>query len=135
MQPFLASLCIATPEAVLAAAALVLLMLGVFRGDRSLTLVTGLAVAAFALAGLSLIDDPLVPQRAFGGLYVADAFSAFEETGVFDLATANRFLDSILVRGGSRDPLDAFVEFRGRRPDVRALLKQHGIAAPDNRVA
>jgi oligopeptidase A len=65
----------------------------------------------------------------------ADAFSAFEETGVFDLATANRFLDSILVRGGSRDPLDAFVEFRGRRPDVRALLKQHGIASPDNRAA
>jgi oligopeptidase A len=65
----------------------------------------------------------------------ADAFSAFEETGVFDVATANRFLDSILVRGGSRDPLDAFVEFRGRRPDVRALLKQHGIASPDNRAA
>jgi oligopeptidase A len=65
----------------------------------------------------------------------ADAFSAFEETGVFDSATANRFLDSILVRGGSRDPLDAFVEFRGRRPDVRALLKQHGIAAPDDRAA
>src|SRR5215467_8735885 len=61
----------------------------------------------------------------------ADAFSAFEESGVFDRSTANRFLDSILVRGGSRDPLDAFVEFRGRRPDVRALLKQHGIAAPD----
>ena len=65
----------------------------------------------------------------------ADAFSAFEETGVFDHATASRFLDSILVRGGSRDPLDAFVEFRGRRPDVRALLKQHGIAAPDDRAA
>jgi oligopeptidase A len=65
----------------------------------------------------------------------ADAFSAFEETGVFDHVTANRFLDSILVRGGSRDPLDAFVEFRGRRPDVRALLKQHGIAAPDDRAA
>ena len=65
----------------------------------------------------------------------ADAFSAFEETGVFNHATANRFLDSILVRGGSRDPLDAFVEFRGRRPDLRALLKQHGITAPDDRAA
>ena len=62
----------------------------------------------------------------------ADAFSAFEETGVFDHATAQRFLESILSRGGSRDPLDAFVEFRGRRPDVRALLKQHGIAASDD---
>ncbi len=58
----------------------------------------------------------------------ADAFGAFEETGVFDRGTASRFLESILVRGGSRDPLDAFIEFRGRGPDVRALLKQHGIA-------
>ena len=44
-------------------------------------------------------------------------------------ATAQRFLDSILTRGGSRDALEAFMEFRGRRPDVRALLKQHGIDA------
>jgi len=59
----------------------------------------------------------------------ADAFSAFEENGVFDRTTARRFLDSILARGGSRDALEAFMEFRGRRPDVRALLKQHGILA------
>ena len=59
----------------------------------------------------------------------ADAFAAFEETGVFDRTTAHRFLDSILSRGGSRDALEAFVEFRGRRPDVRALLRQHGILA------
>ena len=58
----------------------------------------------------------------------ADAFGAFEETGVFDRGTASRFLDSILSRGGSRDALDAFVEFRGRRPDIQPLLKQHGIA-------
>jgi oligopeptidase A len=58
----------------------------------------------------------------------ADAFGAFEEQGVFDRATAQRFLDAILARGGSRDALDGFIEFRGRRPDVRALLKQHGIA-------
>jgi oligopeptidase A len=57
----------------------------------------------------------------------ADAFAAFEESGVFDRATAQRFLDAILSRGGSRDALEAFIEFRGRRPDVRALLKQHGI--------
>jgi oligopeptidase A len=60
----------------------------------------------------------------------ADAFAAFEENGVFDSKTAHRFLDAILTRGGSRDALDAFIEFRGRRPDVRALLKQHGILAP-----
>src|SRR5438067_1978423 len=57
----------------------------------------------------------------------ADAFAAFEERGVFDRPTALRFLDAILSRGGSRDALEAFIEFRGRRPDVTALLRQHGI--------
>jgi oligopeptidase A len=51
------------------------------------------------------------------------------ERGAFDRATARRFLDSILSRGGSRDALEAFVEFRGRKPQVAALLKQYGIAA------
>jgi len=59
----------------------------------------------------------------------ADAFAAFTEQGAFDRATARRFLDSILSRGGSRDALEAFVEFRGRKPEVAALLKQYGIAA------
>jgi oligopeptidase A len=59
----------------------------------------------------------------------ADAFAAFSEAGAFDRATARRFLDSILSRGGSRDALDAFVEFRGRKPEVAALLRQYGIAA------
>jgi oligopeptidase A len=60
----------------------------------------------------------------------ADAFSAFEKHGVFDRATARRYLDSILSRGGSRDALEAFIEFRGRPPRIDALLRQHGIAAP-----
>jgi oligopeptidase A len=59
----------------------------------------------------------------------ADAFEAFAEAGVFDSATAARFRDSILARGGSLDAMDAFVRFRGREPDVRPLLKQTGIAA------
>jgi oligopeptidase A len=48
---------------------------------------------------------------------------------VFDPDTARRFVDCILSQGGSRDALDAFVAFRGRKPDVRPLLRQHGIAA------
>ena len=59
----------------------------------------------------------------------ADAFGAFEDAGIFDAATAARFRDSILARGGSLDAMDAFVKFRGREPDVRALLRQSGIAA------
>jgi len=59
----------------------------------------------------------------------ADAFEAFEQAGIFDSATAARFLDSILACGGGVDAMDAFVRFRGRQPDVRPLLKQTGIAA------
>jgi oligopeptidase A len=59
----------------------------------------------------------------------ADAFSAFEEQGVFDDATANRFLSAILEKGGSRDAMEAFVEFRGRKPQIEPLLKQMGLAA------
>jgi oligopeptidase A len=59
----------------------------------------------------------------------ADAFGAFEERGVFDPATARRFLRSILERGGSRDAMDAFVEFRGRKPEIDPLLRQMGLAA------
>ena len=59
----------------------------------------------------------------------ADAFGAFEESGIFDDATARRFLHSILERGGSRDAMEAFVEFRGRRPEIEPLLRQLGLAA------
>jgi oligopeptidase A len=57
----------------------------------------------------------------------ADAFSAFEEAGIFDAATAQRFRREILEVGGSRDIMQAYVAFRGRRPTVDALLRQTGI--------
>jgi oligopeptidase A len=57
----------------------------------------------------------------------ADAFAAFEEAGVFDRATAERFRRAVLASGGSRTALDAFIEFRGRAPQLDALLKQSGI--------
>ncbi len=59
----------------------------------------------------------------------ADAFAAFKESGIFNADTAQRYVDSILSRGGSRDALDAFVEFRGRAPDIQPLLDRYGIAA------
>ena len=61
----------------------------------------------------------------------ADAFAAFEEAGAFDGATADRFRRSILAVGGSRDAMDAFVDFRGREPRLEALLRQTGISAAD----
>jgi peptidyl-dipeptidase Dcp len=58
----------------------------------------------------------------------ADAFGAFEEAGdIFDPATAKRLHDDIYASGGSRDPEDAYVAFRGREPEPDALLRRRGL--------
>ena len=59
----------------------------------------------------------------------ADAFSMFEENGVFDQNTGQSFLQNVLEKGGSRDAMELFVAFRGREPKVDALLRHSGIAA------
>jgi oligopeptidase A len=59
----------------------------------------------------------------------ADAFSAFEEQGIFNEEVSRRFLTSILEQGGSKDAMEAFVDFRGRKPQIEPLLKQLGLAA------
>ncbi|MFN2360447.1 MAG: oligopeptidase A [Marinobacter sp.] len=57
----------------------------------------------------------------------ADAFSLFEERGIFDPETGKAFLQNILEKGGSQEPMELFKAFRGREPEVDALLKQSGI--------
>jgi oligopeptidase A len=57
----------------------------------------------------------------------ADAYSKFEEDGIFNRETGNAFLENILEMGGSRAPMDLFVSFRGREPQVDALLRHSGI--------
>jgi peptidyl-dipeptidase Dcp len=58
----------------------------------------------------------------------ADAFGAFEEAGnIFDPAVAKRLHDDIYASGGSRDPKDAYVAFRGREPEPDALLRRRGL--------
>jgi peptidyl-dipeptidase Dcp len=58
----------------------------------------------------------------------ADAFGAFEEAGnIFDPAVAKRLHDDIYSSGGSRDPEDAYVAFRGREPEPDALLRRRGL--------
>ncbi len=59
----------------------------------------------------------------------ADAFSKFEEKGIFDRQTGLEFLEAILEQGGSREPMELFIEFRGREPQIDALLRHTGIAA------
>jgi oligopeptidase A len=57
----------------------------------------------------------------------ADAYSRFEENGIFDEVTGQQFMKIILEQGGTRDPMDLFVEFRGRKPEIEALLRHSGI--------
>ena len=79
-------------------------------------------------------------SHIFGGGYAAgyysykwaevmacDAFSLFQEKGIFDAETARKFKETFLESGGAIEPLDLFIEFRGRKPEVDALLKQSGI--------
>ncbi len=58
----------------------------------------------------------------------ADAYSLFEENGVLDPQTGMRFWDEVLAVGGSRPALESFVAFRGREPNIDALLRHNGMA-------
>ena len=59
----------------------------------------------------------------------ADAFASFEEAGIFDQATGRKFLTNILQMGGSKEPMELFVNFKGREPSVDALLRHSGISS------
>lgn len=56
-----------------------------------------------------------------------DAFEKFLEQGIFDKATGQAFLECILEKGGSKNALDLFIDFRGRPPRIEALLHEYGI--------
>ncbi|MFE8100242.1 oligopeptidase A [Brenneria goodwinii] len=57
----------------------------------------------------------------------ADAYSRFQEEGIFNRATGQSFLDNILSRGGSEEPMVLFKRFRGREPRLDAMLRHYGI--------
>ncbi len=58
----------------------------------------------------------------------SDVFSLFEEKGLFDAQTGQRFLNTVLAHGGSMDPMTLFKQFRGREPKIDALLRHNGVA-------
>ncbi len=58
----------------------------------------------------------------------ADAFSVFKKNGIFDQATAQRFRDNILSKGGTEHPMELYQRFRGSAPTIDALLKRNGIS-------
>ena len=57
----------------------------------------------------------------------ADAYSRFEEEGIFNAETGKSFLDNILSRGGSEEPMALFKRFRGGEPQLDAMLRHYGI--------
>ncbi len=57
----------------------------------------------------------------------SDAFESFMENGLFDKATAESFRKNILAKGGSEDPMELYIKFKGRKPTVDALLKKRGL--------
>jgi oligopeptidase A len=59
----------------------------------------------------------------------SDAFSRFEEDGIFNTETGQSFLQNILEMGGSEEPMELFKRFRGREPQIDAMLRHAGIAA------
>ncbi len=63
----------------------------------------------------------------WSGVLDADAFEAFLETDLFDRETAESFRVNILERGGTRNPMDLYVNFRGREPEIGPLLRQRGL--------
>ena len=65
----------------------------------------------------------------------ADAFSKFEEDGIFNQETGRSFYQNILSQGGSRSAEELFEKFRGRKPSVEPLLRHNGIASNSKEVA
>ena len=59
----------------------------------------------------------------------ADAFSLFQEKGIFDKETALSFKENILSRGGTEHPMKLYKKFRGREPNPEALLKRAGLSS------
>ena len=64
----------------------------------------------------------------------ADAFSVFQREGIFNTATAQRFRDEILSKGGTEHPMTLYKRFRGGEPTIEALLKRNGIKRETKKV-
>jgi peptidyl-dipeptidase Dcp len=63
----------------------------------------------------------------------ADAFAVFKREGIFNPATAQRFRDCILSKGGTEPPMVLYKRFKGGEPTIDALLKRNGIKASKTR--
>ncbi len=107
---------------------------------RALALVSEVGAEVSPVAAPPFVRYPHTFTHLFDGGYAAgyygyawaevlsaDAFSAFEEAGLFDPATGSRYLEHILEVGGSRPAIESFKAFRGREPQLEALLRHQGL--------
>ena len=60
----------------------------------------------------------------------ADAFSLFQEKGIFNPEVANSFRTNVLSKGGTEHPMTLYKRFRGQEPSIDALLRRNGITNP-----
>lgn len=85
------------------------------------------AVSRTLSAIFSPVVMPQVTTATCGLTYWRQMLSRFEEEGIFNRETGQSFLDNILSRGGSEEPMDLFKRFRGREPQLDAMLEHYGI--------
>ena len=115
------------PEIVLSGFAILIMMAEPFVGAERKSWLGGLALVGVVATGVAAVRTSLSPGLAFGGSVSADAFSLFEEEGILSPVTGGRFRDEVLARGGSRTALESFSAFRGRTPQIDALLRHNGL--------
>jgi peptidyl-dipeptidase Dcp len=63
----------------------------------------------------------------WSGVLDTDAFEAFKETSLFNQEMAKAFRTNILEKGGTKDPMELYKSFRGRKPNIEPLLKKRGL--------
>ena len=61
----------------------------------------------------------------------ADAFAHFKENGIFSKMVADKFKENVLSKGGTENPMDLYIKFRGAEPNVNALLERAGLLEAD----
>ncbi len=111
-----------------------------FDQDNILDLATRVRAAIAVVPYPDFNRMPHAFAHIFGGGYAAgyysykwaevlsaDAYAAFEEEGVLNRETGNRFRREVLARGGSRGAMESFIAFRGRAPEISHLLRHNGM--------
>ena len=63
----------------------------------------------------------------WGEVLDADAFAYFKENGIFNKKIATKFREEVLSKGGTKHPMELYVNFRGQEPKIDGLLERSGL--------